>query len=75
MGYAARRPATPDADGRIRVWDVKHGAIVQELAEGRQCLGLAISPDFRHFVSLGDDGGVHLYDAATTTLVAKLEHR
>ncbi|KAK3919640.1 WD repeat-containing protein 48-like protein [Frankliniella fusca] len=62
------------ADGHVRLWDIKYGTVLQNAQEQRQTLGLAVSPDLRHFVSLGDDGSVFLYDAHTWQLLAKMTH-
>ncbi|KAE8745022.1 hypothetical protein FOCC_FOCC008334 [Frankliniella occidentalis] len=56
------------------MWDIKYGTVLQSASEDRQSLGLAVAPDLGHFVSLGDDGSVFLYDASTWQLVAKMTH-
>lgn len=52
-----------------------HGTVKADIFEERQCLGMAVAPDNSCFVTLGDDGGVHLYDAETFQLVTKMVHR
>ncbi|XP_034239696.1 POC1 centriolar protein homolog A-like [Thrips palmi] len=73
------QPAEPTllasyADGKVRLWDVMHGVVKAVVTEDRQCLGMAVAPDSSCFVTLGEDGGVHLYDAETFQLVTKMEH-
>ncbi|VTR96683.1 (myosin heavy-chain) kinase : Uncultured bacterium genome assembly Metasoil_fosmids_resub OS=uncultured bacterium PE=4 SV=1: Sigma70_r2: Sigma70_r4_2: WD40: WD40: WD40: WD40: WD40: WD40: WD40: WD40 [Gemmata massiliana] len=60
---------------RVRVWDARTGKAHRALAAHPQNItGLAFSPDGARLATSCEDGGVRLFDVATSKEVQKFEH-
>ena len=58
-------------DGRVRLWDLKTGRQVRQLAHGACVLAVASRPDGKRIVSAGSDGAI-LWNAVDGKLIARL---
>src|SRR5262249_53877202 len=61
-----RRKASDGWDGRVRLWDAVTGAVVADLPQGGIVRALALSPDGKRLVAMGDEtDGLRVWDVAS----------
>lgn len=62
-----------DSNGNIILWNYETGEVLKHIKEDRQTLGVTYHSKLPKFLTVGNNGSIHLYDEETMKLEQKFE--